>query len=67
MSAPDLFQATENRDELKRLQQRREALLKRLQGLPPMSRKRAGLTDELSHVVTEMIAREMRCYPGGWE
>jgi hypothetical protein len=61
-----LFEATENRAELKRLQERREALLRRLQTLPPMSHKRVGLTYELRIVTTDMIRREAKSYREGW-
>ncbi|TCT41172.1 hypothetical protein [Martelella mediterranea] len=55
-----LFTVTENREALKRLQERRNALLMRLQGLSPQSRKRAGLTYELSIVTTEIIRCETK-------
>ncbi|WP_319519656.1 hypothetical protein [uncultured Martelella sp.] len=60
-----LFQTFEDRGSLRRLQKRREALLKRLHGLPPQSRKRAGLAYELSIVTTELIRFETQRDPGG--
>ncbi|MBB4122935.1 hypothetical protein [Martelella radicis] len=62
MSASDLplFSVTENRENLRRLQERRDALLKRLHALPPQSRRRAGLAYELAIVTTEMIQCEIK-------
>ncbi|AJY46497.1 hypothetical protein [Martelella endophytica] len=64
-SALPLFRSVENRETLRRLEERRVALLKRLQALPPRSHKRVGLTHELSIVTTELIRRETIQYPGG--
>lgn len=62
MSDLPLFAVTENREALRRLQERRNALLKRLQDLSPQSRKRAGLTYELSLVTAELLRQETRCH-----
>lgn len=44
--------------ELKRLQERREALLKRLQHLRPMSHRRVGIQSRLCEITTEMLRLE---------
>ena len=65
MSLP-LFEATENRAELKRLQERREVLLKRLQAIKPSSHRRWKVEAQLCDVTTELMKRELRSYPG-WQ
>tara|TARA_B100000427_G_scaffold254217_1_gene217724 strand:+ start:153 stop:380 length:228 start_codon:yes stop_codon:yes gene_type:complete len=57
-----LFRLAENREALATLQERRSALLKRLHGLPPHSRLRAGLTYELSLVTAEQLRCEAKAY-----
>ncbi|MBP1852705.1 hypothetical protein [Rhizobium halophytocola] len=44
--------------ELKRLQERREALLKRLQHLRPMSHRRVGVQAKLCDITTELLRLE---------
>ncbi|PZU17816.1 MAG: hypothetical protein DI589_25470 [Shinella sp.] len=48
------------RAELDALQERREALLKRLQGLRPHSHRRVRLQDRLQAVTVEILALETR-------
>lgn len=65
MTAPlPLFDFTDSRAELKRLQERRAALLQRLQHVRPGSHQKWKLELQLSAITAEMLKREMRCYPG---
>ena len=64
-SGLDLFQTVENRAALKRLEERRNALLKSLQNARPGSHRRWKMEARLCDVTTELMRRQMLDRPGG--
>ncbi len=55
----DLFQTVDNRAALKRLEERRNALLKSLQNAPPGSHRRWKIEARLCDVTTELMRRQL--------
>ena len=61
----DLFQTVENRTALKRLEERRNALLKSLQNARPGSHRRWKIEARLCDVTTELMRRQLLDRSGG--
>ncbi len=61
----DLFQTVENRAALKRLEERRNALLKSLQNARPGSHRRWKIQARLCDVTTELMRRQLLDQAGG--